>query len=170
MNQSLLYSILLFSSLAMAGVVFITLMFINAPYGRHIQRGWGPAIQNRIGWLVMEAPSALVFLAFYLIGTAPKNLVMLFFLLMWEAHYLHRAFIYPFQIADGRKRMPVVVMLMAFAFNVGNASINGWYVFSLSDGYSISWLRDPRFILGVVLFVGGYTINRQSDRIPARIA
>jgi len=165
MNQPLLFSTLLFSSFVMAGVVFITLMFINAPYGRHIQRGWGPTLSNRIGWLVMEAPSALVFFTFFLIGTAPKNLVLVVFLLMWEAHYLHRAFIYPFQIADGHKRMPVVVMLMAFGFNIGNASINSWYVFSLSGGYPISWLKDPRFILGVVFFVGGYAINRHSDRI-----
>jgi 3-oxo-5-alpha-steroid 4-dehydrogenase 1 len=169
MNQPLLYSILLIASFVLAAVVFTALMFVNAPYGRHIQSGWGPTLSNRIGWLVMESPSALVFALFFILGTAPTTLTSFFFLAMWEAHYIHRAFIYPFQIADGRKRMPLVVMLMAFGFNFGNASINGWYLFALSGGYPSSWLRDPRFIVGVILFISGYAINRQSDRILRKL-
>ena len=31
--------------------------------------------------------------------------------------------------------------------------------------YATSWLYDPRFILGVLLFLGGYALNLNSDRI-----
>jgi len=60
--------------------------------------------------------------------------------------------------------MPLVILLMAFVFNSGNAYINGVYLYSLSGGYSLEWLANPRFIAGVGLFVIGYMINRQADR------
>jgi steroid 5-alpha reductase family enzyme len=83
---------------------------------------------------------------------------------LWEAHYIHRAFIYPFSLR-GDKMMPVSVILMAITFNLMNAFLNGRYVFTLSTQYTTHWLTDPRFIGGIALFVIGYLINRSSDRI-----
>ena len=67
----------------------------------------------------------LVFALCFAVGTAPKNLPILLFFALWELHYVHRAFIYPITIRDGRKKMPIVVMLMGFGFNLGNAYANG---------------------------------------------
>jgi 3-oxo-5-alpha-steroid 4-dehydrogenase 1 len=159
-----LYNLLLRLSFVLAGAIFTTLFFINAPYGRHVRREWGPAVPNHLGWIVMEAPAALVFAFFFITGSAPKNLTAFVFLGLWEAHYIHRAFIYPFQIADGRKKMPVVVILMGFVFNCGNTYLNGAYLFSLSGGYPLKWLADPRFICGAALFVAGFALNRRADR------
>lgn len=157
------YIFLLRLSFLLAGVIFITLLFISAPYGRHTRRRWGPLVPNQISWMVMEAPAALVFAACFIAGRVPKNLPVLIFFGLWEAHYIHRAFIYPFQISDGRKKMPVLILLMAFGFNCGNAYINGVYLFSMSGGYPLSWLADIRFIVGVGLFIAGYAINRWAD-------
>lgn len=159
-----LYNALLKLSFLLAGGIFIALFFINAPYGRHTDRRWGPAVPNHIGWVVMEAPAALVFALCFALGEAPKNLTAFVFLGLWEAHYVHRAFIYPFQIADSRKKMPVLVILMAFIFNCGNAYLNGAYLFSLSGGYPRDWLTDPRFVIGAGMFVLGFTLNRRADR------
>jgi 3-oxo-5-alpha-steroid 4-dehydrogenase 1 len=159
-----MYNALLRLSFVMAGAIFTALLFVNAPYGRHVRREWGPAVPNHTGWVIMENPAALVFALFFLTGEAPKNLTAFAFLGLWEAHYIHRAFIYPFQIADGRKKMPVVVILMGFVFNCGNAYLNGAYLFSLSGGYPVKWLADPRFICGAALFVLGFTLNRRADR------
>ena len=52
-------------------LTFIVLLFITAPYGRHTRPGWGPTIGNRTGWLLMEAPAALVFAAMFLNGPRP---------------------------------------------------------------------------------------------------
>ena len=169
MNETVVYSYLLVLSFLLAGIIFTSLFFISAPYGRHIQRGWGPMIKNRLGWLVMETPAALGFAWLFFTGSAPKNLPLFVFLGMWEAHYLHRAFIYPFRITDGRKRMPLIVMTMAFIFNMGNAYLNGKYLFSFSGGYPLNWLLDPRFIIGGLMFIAGYSINRQSDQILRKL-
>ena len=163
MTPNMAYSILLGFSFILAGAVFVTLFFVSAPYGRHSRRGWGALIPNRLGWLIMEAPSALGFALLFWTGSAAKNEVMLIFLCLWEAHYIHRAFIYTFSITEGTKQMPALVMFMAFGFNIGNAFVNGWYIFSLSGGYPAEWLKDPRFLLGISIFLAGYGINRWAD-------
>lgn len=153
------------AGLVVALGVFIALFFIRAPYGRYYRQGWGPTLSNRASWLIMEAPSALVMVVFFFTGSAVKNAPLILFFLLWEAHYIHRAFIYPFQIRDGRKQWPITVLAMGFAFNLGNAAINGRYLFSTSGGYPSSWILDPRFLIGVVLFFIGFIINRWADHV-----
>jgi 3-oxo-5-alpha-steroid 4-dehydrogenase 1 len=154
---------LILAGLVVAAGVFIALFFVSAPYGRHARSGWGPVLPNQLGWLLMESPAAIIFAVFFTLGSAPKNLPILLFFVLWELHYVHRAFIYPWTIRDGRKRIPIAVMLLGFAFNVGNAWANGYYLFSLSGGYPTSWLLDPRFLAGGSLFVVGFITNRWAD-------
>ena len=163
MNAQTFYNDLLIASFLTAAVVFVVLFFFAAPYGRHTRKGWGPAVRNKLAWIVMEAPSPLLFAACFLIGDNHSP-VPLVFLGLWEAHYLHRAFIYPFSLR-GNRPMPVMIIGFGFLFNLMNAYLNGHYIFTLSTQYTGSWLTDPRFIGGLTLFVAGYLINRNADRI-----
>ena len=165
MTEDLIYKILVWVSIGLAGAVFVSLFFINAPYGRHRRSGWGVMIPSRVGWMVMEAPSVILFGFLFWIGNAPKNFVLIVFFLLWEAHYIHRAFIYPLRIADGKNTMPITVVMMAFVFNLGNSYINARYIFSFSGGYELEWLKDPRFIIGFALFWIGFGINRWADGV-----
>ncbi len=169
MSESHLNFFMILGGLALAAGVFVALFFVSAPYGRHIRKGWGPVIPNQTGWLLMEAPSALVFAALFAVGSAPKNLPILLFFALWELHYVHRAFIYPWTIRDGRKKMPAAVMLMGMGFNLGNAYVNGRFLFSLSGGYPQSWVLDPRFLAGVTLFLVGFAANRWADLALRRL-
>jgi len=164
MNEASIFRIFLIISFVIATGIFIALFFISAPYGRHSRRGWGLQLPNWTGWLLMESVSAIVMLVMFLIGDAPKTLTTIIFLLMWEAHYIHRSYIYPFLLRDGKKKMPITVVIMAVAFNLGNGYLNGRYVFHFSGGrYAMSWLVDPRFIVGTMLFIAGFIINRWAD-------
>ena len=60
------YRILLFAWIGVAGVVFLVLLRIPAPYGRAVRKGWGPRISARAGWLAMELPALVVFAGFFL--------------------------------------------------------------------------------------------------------
>ena len=161
-----LHWILLTASLVTALSVFIALFFISAPYGRYARRGWGPQIPTWLGWLLMESVSAVLMLVMFIVGEAPRTITQLVFLLMWEAHYIHRAFIYPFRLRDKWKPMPAVVSLMGGVFNLANAYLNGRYLFDRSgDRYQADWLTSPQFVIGLVLFVTGFIINRQADTI-----
>ncbi|GAP15768.1 predicted membrane protein [Longilinea arvoryzae] len=151
------------AGLAVAAGVFAALFFISAPYGRHLRRGWGPLIANQSSWIIMESPAALVFAVCFALGSVPRNLPILVFFALWELHYIHRAFIYPFTIRDGHKKMPIAVMLMGFAFNLGNAYANGRFLFTFSGGYPQRWLMDARFWVGVILFLTGTILNRWAD-------
>lgn len=113
----------------------------------------------------MEAMSPIVFGLYFIIGPYNFNLSAVAFLIMWEAHYIHRAFIYPLQIRGGNRPMTLVVVSMGLIFNSFNSYINGRWIFSFSGGYQNDWLLDPRFIFGLTLFILGFIINRQSDLI-----
>ena len=151
--------------LALAAAVVATLWFVTAPYGRHSRRGWGPTLPASLAWRVMEAPAALVFAAFFVVGQNHRGAVAWVFLLTWEAHYVHRAFVYPWMAREADRRMPAGIMCMALLFNTVNTSINGHWLFGLSAGYATSWLADPRFVAGSVLFVAGFGVNRWSDTV-----
>lgn len=163
MSLDKLQIFLVLAGIVVATAVFVTLFFVSAPYGRHARRGFGPMIPNHLGWLTIESPSVILFAVLFATGTAPKNLPILLFFALWEMHYVHRAFIYPWTIRDGHKKMPSVIILLGFGFNIGNAYANAHYLFTSSGGYPQSWLLDFRFVVGVVLFLVGFTINRWAD-------
>ena len=164
MNDRFLYDLLFLGSLAAAAVTALFLLFVSAPYGRHVRRGWGPTMDNRLGWIVMEAPAPLVFALCFMVGEYRDTMTALVFLLMWEAHYIHRSFIYPFGLRGTGKRMPVAIAGMGFLFNALNGYLNGRWLYTFSGGYPNSWLLEPRFVAGLLLFAAGFIINRQSDR------
>lgn len=165
MKELTLFNGLLICWFALAVVVFVALFFVVAPYGRHFRSGWGHTIGNRVGWVIMEAPAPLAFAVCFVLGGGTNAVVPLVFLVMWEAHYLHRAFIYPLGLRGMDRRMPLVVISFGFLFNIMNGYLNGRYIFTFSSGYASEWLGDPRFIVGLALFLAGFAINRRADAI-----
>ncbi len=163
MSVDAFFDVLVIGWLTVAAVTSVALFFIAAPYGRHARSGWGPTIENRLGWIVMEAPAALVFGAWFAFGRWADTTAALVFFGLWEVHYVHRAFIYPLGLRGRDKRMPVAVVGTAFLFNAVNGYLNGCYLFDFSGGYPNEWLGDPRFVAGLGLFLTGFMVNRQAD-------
>ncbi len=158
-----LHSVLVGVEIGLAAVTFVALMFITAPYGRHVGAGWGPTLSNRTGWILMEAPAVLAFLAFYLMGDHRFEAVPLVMLGIWQIHYVNRTFVFPFRLRS-RKRMPWVIPLTAIAFNVLNAYVNARWISHLGT-YGIDWFTDPRFMAGAAIFAIGLAINWHSDHV-----
>lgn len=159
------YNGLLLSWLGLAAGVFLLLLFVTAPYGRNSRDGWGPVISARLGWVLMEAPSPIGMVVLFWIGSSAHRVspIAWIFLGIWMLHYLNRAFVFPFRMRNRGKTMPVLVAAMAVAFNLGNAYLNGRWLFDLGPVYPKSWLADPRFLGGVLLFGVGFVINQHSD-------
>jgi protein-S-isoprenylcysteine O-methyltransferase Ste14 len=153
--------------LALALPTFVALRFVTAPYGRHARAGWGRAVPPRIGWVVMETPAVLVFAATYLAGSHRAGAAPLALLVLWELHYLHRAFLFPLGIRGGAP-LPASVMLLAVGFNVLNGWINARWISELG-AYPVTWLADPRFLAGAALFAAGFVLNVTSDRALRRL-
>jgi protein-S-isoprenylcysteine O-methyltransferase Ste14 len=151
--------------IAMAMALFPVLLIVTAPYGRHSRRDWGPMIPNRLGWIIMEIPSLVMFTVFFLIGPNRMNLPLLVFFLLYVIHYTNRSLVFPLRTHTSRKMMPLVIALMAIFFNLVNGFINGYYFGTISEGYSVDWMVDLRFIAGAIFFLAGMTINIRADNV-----
>ena len=158
-----LFYTLLNAEFITAGIIFIFLIFITAPYGRFERKGWGPVINSRSAWLFMEMPAFLVPLIFFI--NSSFSIVSAVFLIIWQSHYLHRSLIYPFQLTDPKKPFSLIIVLWGFVFNLMNSYINFYYLFRLRPLENTSWLISWQFIAGLFLFILGYIVNKYSDGI-----
>lgn len=165
MISSTTFYLLVYIWIAIAILIFPLVLKIVAPYGRHTTTSWGPLINNKAGWIIMEFPALFFFAVFFLFGKNHHNLLPWIFFSFWMIHYLNRTLIFPFRLRTKGKKIPVTIVLMAFCFNLMNGYINGYYLGSLSEQYALSWLYDPRFIVGFLMFCSGLAINWQADNI-----
>ena len=149
-----------------AVIVFVALYFVTAGYGVFYNKKWGFAIPNKIGWILMESPVFFAMILLCVLSERDTNLVCLIFLILFEIHYFHRSFIFPFLIR-GKSVMPLSVILMGMVFNTLNALMQGGWIFYVSpvNMYEISWLTTPQFIIGTIIFFTGMIVNIHSDHI-----
>lgn len=146
--------------------VFIALYFIKAGYGMFRTASWGFSINNKLAWILMEAPVFIVMAILWWHSERYHSLVPLIFFLLFQLHYFQRAFIFPL-LLKGKGRMPLAVMLMGVVFNLLNGFMQGEWLFYLAPAtlYTSDWLTTPQFIIGVLLFFIGMAVNWHSDYI-----
>ena len=118
MNQET-FQIFLWVMSAVALVVFIALYFVKAGYGMFRTASWGISINNKLAWVLMEAPVFIVMFGLWGKSGAGFAVPVYFFFLLFQLHYLQRAFIFPF-LLKGKSRMPVAIMAMGIVFNLLN--------------------------------------------------
>lgn len=163
MTEERLHGMLIWGVLVMAILTFAILLWRAAPYGRHYAgTGWGPSISAKLAWIVMELPAPVVFLAVFVSGKHAFGIVPLVFLAMWQVHYVNRTFVFPFRVRARGRKTPLVVVASGFFFNALNAYINARFVSAFGE-YATAWLADPRFLLGVGVFVAGLALNLHAD-------
>lgn len=161
------FHIFLWAMSAVALAVFIALYFVRAGYGIFRTAQWGPSVNNRLGWVLMEAP---VFVTMFILwarsGVGFAMPAYLFFLL-FQLHYLQRSFIFPL-LLKGRSRMPLSILLMGVVFNVLNGIMQAgglfWYP-AISPDTGWAYLLEPQAIAGLLLFFIGMGINLHSDHV-----
>ncbi len=57
-----------------------------------------------------------------------------------------------------------MVVGSGMAFNVLNGYLNGRWLFTFGPDRGATWLSDPRFLIGVILFAGGFAGHVDADR------
>lgn len=166
MTEDSVFNLVLLAVFVSGTVSLLLLLKVNAPYGRHQAAGWGPTVPVRLGWVLMESPASLVFFYCYFTGPQALNVVPLLLLVMWQLHYVHRSFIYPFQIrVKPGSRSALLVIALGSLYCGVNGYLNGTYLSHYAPHLTNDWLTDPRFGLGVLLFGFGYYLNKRSDRM-----
>ena len=147
-------------------VVFVSLFFVEAGYGKLISKKWGPSINNKVAWVMMECPVFFVIAYLWWMSDRTFEIVPLIMFLLFELHYFQRSFIFPF-LLKGDSKMPIAIMLMGVFFNIANGYIQGRWIFYLApeNMYTESWLTSWQFILGTSIFIIGLIINWNSDHV-----
>lgn len=169
MSAERLYLYGLLFLLASAGAAFVSLFFVPAPYGRHARRGFGPELPTRLAWVVQELPAPLLFAVVFLRGEHAGERVPLLLLGLWQLHYLQRTLVFPLLMQTGGKGTPLATVALAFVFNCVNASLNAYAITHGALRHDAAWRSDPRFLVGVALFLAGWAVNLHADSILRRL-
>ena len=157
--MSLFYN-LLFVWIFIGLCTFTYLIFSKtiAPYGRHSNSDWGIMIDNRWGWFWMELPALVLMPLIILISPVKKNAIIALILSLWILHYFYRTILFPIKLKTKGKKIPLIIVVSAFIFNL----FNGFFV-----GYEIGNISQLEFgintIIGLIIFFVGMYINRSSD-------
>ena len=159
------FNTLLYIWMGLAVLLFPILLKITVPYGRHaLNRNWGPTINSKLAWFLMEMNVIVVFSWLFFTGPAPKSIPVYIFYITFMLHYVNRTFIFPLQMKDTGRKMPVLILFLGIFFNLFNGFFNGYWFGYLAAPYPENWLYDPRFIIGFILFFTGMFINISSDQ------
>lgn len=166
MFQPDVYYSVLAIMIALAVIVFVALHRIDAAYGMTYSPKWGPSVNNKLGWVLMECPVFFAMGLLWIFSARASHPALIVMASLFMVHYFQRSFIFPF-LMRGKSRMPLVIMLLGVIFNLVNAYLIGGWLFYVSpvEMYGTSWLYSPLFILGCVIFLVGMGVNIQSDSI-----
>lgn len=138
MNQET-FQIFLWVMSAVALAVFIALYFVKAGYGMFRTASWGISINNKLAWVLMEAPVFIVMFGLWGKSGAGFSIPVYLFFLLFQLHYLQRAFVFPF-LLKGKSRMPVAIMAMGIVFNLERDDAGGRFVLFRSRRLVCRWL------------------------------
>lgn len=162
------YHYILLGSFIYAGLILVGAFVAKAPYGKLGSERGGLNLSPRLGWFLMELPATLSFLWFYLHGQNAAELVPLIFLGIWLVHYGNRGFIFPLlmRVARGtRGTFSIIVVVSGWLVTALHGYLNAVFISHLSTHLTTEWLSDPRFIIGVAIYICGFLLNIQSDAI-----
>jgi len=169
------FNTLLWIVFAFTLLMICILFFFDAPYGRQdndeVSPLWGPNVPLKLSWFILEFPVFSAFALFFFAGDNWLKPIPIILFLLWEAHYFHRTFIYPMSLkAKPGSGFRLGILTAGIPLNFLNGLINGWYISQYGEHlWHISWLYDPRFIIGMLVFIGGFLLNKHSDHILANL-
>ncbi len=161
------YQIMLYVLSFLAVIVFVALYFVKAGYGMFRTRSWGWSVPNKVGWVLMEAPSFVAMGLWAWKAGVEAYTPQAIFVGLFMLHYFQRSFVFPL-LMKGKSRMPLAIMAMGILFNVINATLLAASFFScaLPGKYeSATFWTNPLSWVGAAIFLIGMAINLHADHV-----
>lgn len=125
----------------------------------------GPIMINqRVAHILSDFPAGVVLIT-VLYAAVPhgrRTAPSIVLLLLWLAHYVHRGLLHPLLMRYSDKGTPLGICLGGMLPNCTFASAVALHL-AFTDYPSPLYFYDPRFLIGCVVFVIGYVINRWAD-------
>lgn len=163
------YQLALKAGFTYAALIIVGALFVKAPYGRFGTETMGIKFSPKWGWFLMELPATLSFVFFYFQGQHRFEAVPLFFLGVWLMHYGNRGFIFPYLIRAAKgatSSFSIVVVGAGWLVTSLHGYLNAVFISHLSEHLaSTAWFSDPRFWIGMAIYLFGFTMNVHSDAI-----
>ncbi|KAL2348229.1 hypothetical protein Fmac_002229 [Flemingia macrophylla] len=171
-DDASLFHYALLTFFLVAPPTFISLAFLQAPYGKYHRPGWGPGLPPPLAWFLMESPTLWLTVLLFPLGRHASNPKAQALIAPFLLHYLNRVIVYPIRLlltpsSKNASPFPLTVALMAFAFNCLNAYLQARSLSHYAD-YSTG-LFWPRFFLGLCIFFLGMGINVWADKTLLRL-
>lgn len=163
-----------FDTILLLGFVFSLVVIVFAvlapsPYGRFAsEKGGGINLNPKLGWWLMEIPATVVFLIFFIWNYQHWNATALVLAAIWLIHYANRGWFFPLSIRvsrDQRATFSVQVMSMGMFVTGIHGYLNAEWFTTHSDFLTDAWLTDPRFIIGVIVYVIGFGLLVHSESV-----
>lgn len=162
-----------FDWVLMAGLIFAAITVLGAwavksPYGRFASEKMGISLNPKLGWWLMEIPATVVFLWFFFQGKNAGKLVPMIMAGIWILHYSNRGWFFPLSIRNvpGKKStFGISVMLAGMFVTSLHGYLNARWFSDVGTHFTDSWLTDPRFIGGLIVYACGLFIILQSESI-----
>lgn len=161
------YQIMLYVLSFLAVIVFVALYFVKAGYGMFRTRSWGWSVPNKVGWVLMEAPSFVVMGLWAWKAGVEAYTPQAVFVGLFMLHYFQRSFVFPL-LMKGKSQMPLAIMAMGILFNVINATLLAASFFNcaLPGKYEpATFWTNPLPWVGLVIFFIGMAINLHADHV-----
>ena len=170
---NIVYDTLLLIGFAYAAIILISSQMGTAQYGgRFGANNRGIKFSSKVGWILMEIPSLILFPIFFFMGSNSDQAVPLFFLAVWMFHYTNRALVTPSLMRtrpDAAKTFDLSVVLAGWATLALHCYLNARFISEYGDHYQADWFSDPRFIIGLAIYALGFSLNIHSDSVQRNL-
>ena len=163
------YDTVLAIALGIAVLVIIGGLFQKGSYGRFGSTARGVNLNPKLGWWLMETPATVVFAIFYLTGPHRFDTTPLVLAAIWLLHYSNRGWFFPLsirQMPGKRGSFNISVLIAGMVITSLHGYLNGsFFSHDYRRQYGTEWLTDPRFLLGLIVYLGGFTLLVWSESI-----
>ncbi|WP_306362776.1 3-oxo-5-alpha-steroid 4-dehydrogenase [Nocardia sp. CC227C] len=154
---------------AFAAFVLIGGLFGQSPYGRFATAKLGLNLNPKLGWWLMEIPATVVFAVCFLAGPNRFEPTALVLAAIWVLHYGNRGWFFPLSIrqAPGKRgSFNISVLAMGMFVTALHGYLNGTlFGHDYLDRYGTDWLTDPRFLIGLAVYLCGFALLVHSESI-----
>lgn len=163
------YDTVLTVAFGFAAFVIIGGFFGQSSYGRFSTTKLGLNLNPKFGWWLMEIPATVVFLVAYLSGPARFEPTSLVLAGIWALHYANRGWFFPLairQVPGKRSSFNISVVVMGMLVTSMHGYLNGaLFSHDYFGRYGSAWLTDPRFLIGLAIYLFGFALLVNSESI-----
>ena len=150
-------------SLAFIVVTFLFQLKKPARYGRHDRNHGKCYVPQRLAHVASDFIPGVVFftIMYFLQGRNFSQSPNVVFYCLFTVHYLHRGVVTPLVGRYSSWRIPVFIPIVNFTANLLFHYLIADFIGSAC--YFPGYLYDPRFLLGLLLFIAGFVLNKMAE-------